>query len=96
MIKINSFTKTWPHCLFQTSGGHVGLEDLRDGVDVGRCPDVQTKVHPDNDLCHFFYVGLFVRKNTMIMILVPLDGSVHHVCCCSLHRVVEAGVQEGI
>ena len=28
---------------------HVGLEDLCDGVDVGRCPDVKTQVHPDHD-----------------------------------------------
>ena len=32
------------------SRGHVGLEDLCDGVDVGRCPDVEAKIHPDGHM----------------------------------------------
>ena len=40
------------------SCGHVGLEDLCDGVDVGRCPDVEAKIHPDGHM-------VTMRKNCL-------------------------------
>ena len=50
---------------------HVGLEDLCDRVDVGRCPDVQAQIHPDNDGDDdVMMMGMMVMMVMMVMMMV--------------------------